>query len=1189
MAFSTEADGYVRGEGCGVVILKRLKQAIRDNDKVWGVITTGCNQDGHMSTPITAPSGVQQTKLLQSVYQKFNINPADIQYIEAHGTGTPTGDPVEFNSLGQFFMEARRKSGVTGNIPIGSAKTNVGHGESAAGMTGLIKVLLMMEQAEIVPSLNFSKQTANPKLNIDKYCLEVTTCVNSWKEKVDGSRVACVNAFGFGGTNAHAIVKRSTLKTNQVDSECPLLFTFSAKDKDSLRKTLQNVRDNLASEKYSLDSISYTSTCRRDHFSQRFAVCSSSRDELTLKLENALQAKLGDLLSDVKTKQVAFIFNGVGTTWRGMCKDLMQVPVFQDTIQKIDEFLGNRTNWSIADKFESCDPSLVNDPFVAHICNFACQVGLATVWRSIGITPVAAVGISVGEVAAAYISGVFSLLDATNLIFERSTFAAQATGGGMCFVGNRKIDDIIHLCSLVDNRVTVAVEISPVAFTLSGDIDAIDEVKKLLRSDINHSEYLVKDLDVVCAYHSYHMEKSSQLLFKALHGFSGSQPSVNLYSTVTGAKAEGEDFTTAKYWQSNLRQPVKLHQALRCALVENDCDVLIEIGAKPTIQKHMKNIFFGDDTSKRCLQSMLQEKGHVTLLESACSLYMAGFDLTLENMYLPKSKNVSHLPKYEFRRVNTGHVPDIVKTKLVGIESNERVHRFMKPTGVQNQMKIMISREKTNFVYEHVVDGEKVMPGAVYGEVGLVLGAVFLGKQLSHCRVSVRFKQPLRLTLNRRMEMLASLENTDTKDSWDFGVRDKNNQILATGQIDEIIHRGASVVNIGNLRDRMVDFVSLVGSYTYGCEGVFEIQVEESVLAELRKTYLHPAILDAMLQASPVILYNKELKNAYHQKITIVPIGIFQLSLKGKPQREMLIASKVLKLTKNTLHAEVILTDTGGEVICKIEELQYRLFSGGSRSDDMIAGSLVYERIVEDQFHTSGDITHSKYVIIESGRGNKIVPKVREIVESSSRRIDSISVDTFYGEAGNNFELEVSKLHPKSTVLFFPPGLEIDDDTSGTAIFDCVKHDCLQSCLIFVSLLKNLVMHNLLLPVIVVTNNTRKLETVELVNFQSSSSRKDATIHSTNLANVIGSELWGIARCAIAEFYYKSIQLVDVDNGDISMLLNVLNMHSVDMPQLRIQNGTVYSLEIETKQVLLPRQTASDRNNTVTKTGFWWK
>ncbi|KAL5012951.1 hypothetical protein ScPMuIL_011502 [Solemya velum] len=1163
--FSADADGYARGEGCGVVILKKLKQARCDNDKIWGTIATQCNQDGRMATPITAPSGEQQKQLLELIYPASNIDAALIQYIEAHGTGTPTGDPIEFNSLGSFFTDAKHSADFTGTIPIGSVKTNVGHGEAVAGMTGLIKVLLMMEHGEIVPSLHFSKENANPNLHMEAYCLEVVTERKIWPTHQDGSRIACVNSFGFGGTNAHAIVKQLRQKkqpASPTQEHEYVILAFSAKNIEILTRNLQHFSDNLELERQSLKSIAYTSTCKRDHLQKRLAVCASSKQGLVQDIKHAMNSNSTNDTS-ISKNGICFVLNGVGTTWKGMCRDFMNVSVFQKTIQQIDDLLQSRTGWSIADVFISSDPRVVEDPFAGHICIFACQVGLASVWKNFGINPTAIVGMSVGEVAAAHISGSLSLEAATKVIYERSRLAAEAVGGSMCVVGNRSKNDIQAACSQTGNRATMAVHLSPIACTLSGDTDAIEEVKQLLK-DTSPTRFY--DLDVKCAYHSHHMEQSSVKLVDSLDGLSGSKPKTNLYSTVTGVEAKDGDFTSAEYWKFNLREPVKFYQTLQTASRENRCNMFIEIGAKATLKAHIKDIFPDSHNEKTCLVSMKAGQGYKTLLDTACTVYEAGHDLVWENIN-PRTENLSQLPKHVFKRSNMLFLPGQIRTKLAGIASSNNSHMFVKQKEAENEMNAVISHETTNFVYDHFVDGQIVVPGAVYAEIGLALSHICFDNHRDDYDIFVEFKKPLLLNTRKEVDVVVGMHDKILNHSLVFDVKNKN-ETLAVGRIERTKRKGADFVKIHDFKNRMLSSYSkeevyaklqclgfeygpsmtqITVAYTFGPEAVSEITVEKSVLGELNKTHLHPAIIDAMIQTTAVILFESRIQHNGLDDFKVFPSSISRLVLKGTPRHKMMVATKLTRSTKETKHVDILLTDNGGRVIAEIEDFCYRIFSS---SDDVIKRRPDYGKLPSTPVEISNSARH--YVLIQIGKSETFTKVEQTIENEDSATHQVIQVERSNG-ASNPFENEKFR-HPKETVvLYFPPVLVRDDD-DGVEVFNCVKW----SCVTFLHLLKHLVSLELDIPVLVVTTNTRKMWTT---------GESQIVEDSRNVADVLGSEIWGIAKCAIVEFYYKSIILIDVDNGDVSAIRDVLRMTfenvPVHMTELRIDNGTLYSMGTE--------------------------
>ncbi|VDH90996.1 Hypothetical predicted protein, partial [Mytilus galloprovincialis] len=493
-AFSENADGYARGEGCGIVILKRLADAKRDSNKIWATIATDCNQDGSTASPITAPSSSQQESLLRRVYSNHNVDPQDVQVIEAHGTGTPVGDPIEANALGNFFGHNDHQQ-----VYIASVKTNIGHLESAAGAAGLIKVLLMMKHQTIVPSLHFKK--SNKMIDFKKYQFIVPTQTIPWKSGNLDARLACANSFGFGGTNSHVIVKEYVGKEDTIVEERranqPYLIFLSGSDQAGTKSAIQNFVDQLNDKNPSLEDISYTSLCRRDHFNYRVAFYAETINDLKVKIKNREKSPEQMIKAKLTPPKVIAVFCGVGTTWRGMCKQLMTAnSVVQDVIRKIDSILSKWLEWSIYDILISSKD--ISSPMVAHISIFTCQVALWTMWRHFGLKVDAVIGQSVGEVAAAYAVGCLTLEQAVEIIYHRSQILANITGGKMFVIGNCHVDYIESVCSQFQGKACIAVYNSSTSCTVSCDSDIIGALKATIRNGLpsEHRETIFeKDLD----------------------------------------------------------------------------------------------------------------------------------------------------------------------------------------------------------------------------------------------------------------------------------------------------------------------------------------------------------------------------------------------------------------------------------------------------------------------------------------------------------------------------------------------------------------------------------------------------------------------------------------------------------------------------------------------------------------------
>nr|KAG5702434.1 hypothetical protein BaRGS_027521 [Batillaria attramentaria] len=503
--FSDKADGYIRGEGCGVVILKRLKDALHDGDKIWATVCTGTNQDGHTVSPMTVPSGEQQKKLLHSMYGKFGVDVTNLDYIEAHA-----GDPVEANALGEFFNQA----GEPRDRHIGSVKTNIGHTESAAGsLTGSLE---------------------------DLY----------------------------------------------TDKEAPLL----------------NVHD-----------VSYTSTVRRDHYYYRAAFVVKDMQDLLTAVRDKLT--IDDLASPAPGEfDTVFVFCGMGTAWQGMCAELLaENSVFRNAMMKVDKELSAYVKWSLLDRLEKKeDPA--QDGVFGPIAIFACQVALTAVWRSLGIQPACVLGQSIGEVAAAYTGGCLGLADAVKITYHRTIFLAEATGGSMIVVKNVNIGKVQQVLSETGIRASVALEYSPTACAISSSSDVMPDLRHqlLTRLKDDFRDMQLIDLSVTVAYHSPHVDSCAGKLAGVLKGLEASPPKLPLISAVTGTA-----MTTppgVSYWVDNISKPVLFRQAMAESLSagKSSRTVFLEIGPKPVLTAHMKDLFPTEDCTS--IPSMLRQSEMKSLL-----------------------------------------------------------------------------------------------------------------------------------------------------------------------------------------------------------------------------------------------------------------------------------------------------------------------------------------------------------------------------------------------------------------------------------------------------------------------------------------------------------------------------------------------------------------------------------------------
>jgi acyl transferase domain-containing protein len=519
------------------------------------------------------------------------------------GTGTPVGDPIEVNALGRMIRsyihdtnsdkidelnetQNDRKShsikhinqGQTemngsdttysgSKILIGSVKTNIGHLEAAAGVAGIIKVLLMMHHGMFVPSLHakIDKSNWNKTIKFGEYGLDISVKVQPWNKNENGERLGCVNSFGFGGSNSHCIViqrnSHQDMATENREHQIKLICV-TAIDRLSLLYALEKLDNDLEKTNHTLQDVSFSSLFHRNHYRCRVLLFGKNKAEIRSQISKQIVCLENP--EAIRNNNIVFVFCGMGTAWTGMCQDLMkEQSTFRETIQDIDNIMEEFTGFRMEDKFQN--DTVYNDPFLDALAIFYVQIGLYHVWKSWGILPNAVIGQSVGEVAAAYASGALTLRDATKVIYVRSKYVSCQAGGKMMVVGNFSEDLLRDLCKRYENKVDIAGFQSPTSFTLSGDADVMEKIKSdLVEISRNYNEnVLIRPLAVNCAYHSHHMDQCLDDIEAELKGLSGGKMVCRHLSTVSGMQVEGNVFINGQYWKENVRLPVKFRHNQR--------------------------------------------------------------------------------------------------------------------------------------------------------------------------------------------------------------------------------------------------------------------------------------------------------------------------------------------------------------------------------------------------------------------------------------------------------------------------------------------------------------------------------------------------------------------------------------------------------------------------------------------------
>jgi len=622
-AFAEGASGYVRGEGAGVLTLKPLANALADGDPVRAVIrAVDINQDGR-TNGIALPSVGAQQALLERIYPAAGVDPADVDYFEAHGTGTAVGDPTEAGAIGRALGQGRSSDDP---LLIGSIKTNIGHLEPAAGMAGVMKAMLSLENGEIPPSLH--AEHLNPIIPFEELNLEVARKLTPLRRRA-GAGLVGVNSFGFGGLNGHVIVegpprrsarRRSLAPANDGEPEpSPWPIALSARGAEALPRRASDLADALEHDPaLTLRDVAFTLWRRRSHMERRLVVRAQNRTELVDRLRKFAEGDTasgisgGALGPEVRT---AFAFSGNGAQWAGMGQRLAgEDAAFAAGARRASEAIAALANWSTLDLLAGpADAISLERTEIAQPLLFTVQVGLIEAMAARGIYPDATVGHSVGEIAAAYAAGALDLEQAARVIVRRSEAQAMTQGQGRMAAVAMDAAQISARLQRSSGRVELAAINSPNAVTLAGPADALSSLVEALSAD----DIDARMLDLDYAFHSRAMEPARAPLAASLTGLAPRPSKLPFFSCVHGAQTEGEDLD-ADYWWQNVRAPVRFNQAI-AALIDSapgSAWTILEIGPHPILQSYIRQTARSGSAQVRPLGVMAKQAHGADRLET---------------------------------------------------------------------------------------------------------------------------------------------------------------------------------------------------------------------------------------------------------------------------------------------------------------------------------------------------------------------------------------------------------------------------------------------------------------------------------------------------------------------------------------------------------------------------------------------
>ncbi|MGA7487759.1 MAG: SDR family NAD(P)-dependent oxidoreductase [Xanthobacteraceae bacterium] len=947
-SFDSRANGYVRGEGVGIAILKPLARALADGDSIYALIrATAVNQDGR--TPgISVPNQTAQEANIVDALRLGDVAPESVQYVEAHGTGTTVGDPIEAAALGTVYGKARKPED---RCVIGSIKSNIGHLEAAAGITGLIKTALCLQHRRIPKSLHF--ENPNPQIGFDELRLRVAQRLEPWPETDQQPARAAVNSFGFGGTNGHAILEAppdvgvTTPIHAEVADDIAWPLPLSARSPAALSDLARSYRSALGDERglrnEALRDICFSAGVRRSHHEFRLALVAHDKAELAEQLEAFLAGEARANSSSGRTSGLpskpVFVCSGMGQQWWAMGRELLaEESVFRQAVEEVDDLFGRLAGWSLLDQLTAAEKaSRVQETRVGQPAIFALQVALAALWRSWGVEPAAVLGHSAGEMAASYIAGVLSLEDAVRVTFHRSRLQHRTAGQGSMLAVGMSREEAAKWVARYPRAISIAAVNGANSITLSGDAAVLAEIDKAL----NEADRFSRPLRVDVPYHSPRMEQLEAELSECLRDIRPRPASTPFFSTVTGTELSGSEVDAA-YWYRNIRQPVLFHDTMG-AVIEAGHTVFLELGAHPILRHDIAQCLSEKSAAGATLCSLRRDdRERAALLGSLGRLYTLGAEIDWRKPY-PAQATAIKLPAYPFQADTHWRESEITRRVRLG----RPVHPLL-------GSRLQVSKPSwsgeldtagLSYLLDHRIGDAIIFPGAGYIEMALAAARETFGPV--SCDVEdIEFQKFL--ILDQGAAPLAQVVFDPASSEFDVYSRgdasDNAWDAHAHGRVRQSTRAAPDRVDVADIRRRCPEAFGheecirrfAECGYHYGptFQGIARLwRSEREVLAEIHAPSglsehlsdyrLHPAILDAcfqtLLPTLPAWTNWQGMKGE-----TFVPVKIDRIRFHATPPARALAHTRVVALSATELKVDIHILDEAGGSLVEVQGLTVR-------------------------------------------------------------------------------------------------------------------------------------------------------------------------------------------------------------------------------------------------------------------------
>jgi acyl transferase domain-containing protein/NADPH:quinone reductase-like Zn-dependent oxidoreductase/SAM-dependent methyltransferase/acyl carrier protein len=965
--FDASADGYGRGEGCAIVVLKRLSDARADGDHILALIRgTAINQDGP-SSGLTAPNGPAQTSVIRDALSNGGVQPEKVSYVETHGTGTALGDPIEVQALGAAYCQGRTHSNP---LLIGALKSNIGHLEGAAGVAGLIKVVLAIQNGEVPPSLHV--RNPNPLIPWEGLALKVTSHLTPW-HVADGTRVAGLSSFGFSGTNSHVIIEEAPApQAVRPGLERPQhLLTLSAPSEEALRSLVEKYREHLASHSEdAIGNICYTANSGRAHWRHRAAVLGESLADLCAKLDklasgSALPAGVvrGQKNKVDESLKPVFLFTGQGSQFAGMGQGLYDTqPIFREAIDQCNRILRDELRRSLLDvlypapgQMSPLDETAFTQPSL-----FSLEYALAQLWSSWGIRPAVVMGHSVGEYVAACVAGVFSLEEGLKLIAARGRLMQQKCEHGTMAAVAAEARLVAAEVEAYRKDVSIAGLNGPGNTVISGRTDAIEElIAKFAKGGIK-----TKRLTVSHAFHSPMMDPMLEDFRRFAETVKYNVPRIPLISNVSGQIVAPQELLDADYWVRHVRQPVNFSASMK-TLQDRGCQVFLELGPAPTLLgMGAKCLPEGYGTWLPSLRKGRDDWQQ--LLESLAALYVHGADVDWKGFDRDYQRHPVVLPTYPFQRTRYWiDLPEGTAAKNGAADAQHKAlghpllnHRVDSPFLQEILMESFISTAVSPWLKDHQAFGATVFPATAFLEMVMAAATEAFGSRpLSIRDMDIREAMVVEDHVVRKVQISIKPEDGEKasfqiasiaiggpggESTWkEHGAGRIHLEAHGTQKQDSlesleaVMSRCSKEISVQTYHDQFQalgmhlgpSFKGLHRLWTGKNEVLGEVRLVTEIAAEARSYRIHPGLLDPCLQgfaAAALSLEELAAGNAIY-----MPVGVASYTVYQDPGETLWSHVTVCRdngkaQSVDSLEADARVFDSSGALVAEMRGLSLR-------------------------------------------------------------------------------------------------------------------------------------------------------------------------------------------------------------------------------------------------------------------------